>query len=127
MTGGGAAVPPGVGALAGKALSSGISHLAEVAMRTSIRSRVLPLATLSCVVTLAACVGGLPYRRSGSDLVTRGGPSNSSWLERTIACSARSDSAKRAGASGSADDCENARADTGAMRDPNKRPGHKTP
>ena len=96
-------------------------------MRTPIRSRVLTFTALASLTLLPACVGGLPYRRPGSDLVTREGPNNESWLARTIACSVLADSSRNAGASGSADDCMRARADTGTMRDPNKLPGHKTP
>ena len=99
----------------------------EVPMRTPIRCRVPAFAALASLTLLPACVGGLPYRRPGSDLVTREGPSDGSWLARTVACSVLADSARKAGASGSADDCARARADTGTMRDPNKLPGHKAP
>jgi hypothetical protein len=99
----------------------------EVAMRMPLRPRVLSLAALASLTLIPACVGGLPYRRPGSDLVTREGPTDGSWLARTIACSVLADSARKAGASRNANDCMRARADTGTMRDPNALPGHKAP
>jgi hypothetical protein len=104
-----------------------VDILGEAAMRTSIRARILSFAALASLTLIPACVGGLPYRRPGSDLVTREGPSNGSWLARTIACSVLADSARKAGARGSANDCERARTDTATMRDPNNLPGHRTP
>ena len=95
-------------------------------MRIPLRSRTPLLIALASVTTLTACVGGTPYRRPGSDLVTREGPSDTPWWVSTIACSVMADSAKRRGSSG-ADDCARQRPDTGTMRDPNKQPGHKTP
>ena len=95
-------------------------------MRVPVRSRTPLLIALASVTTLTACVGGMPYRRPGSDLVTREGPSDRSWLASTIACSVMADSSKRRGSSG-ADDCARQRPDTGTMRDPNKQPGHKVP
>jgi len=96
-------------------------------MRTPPRSRTSLLVVLASVTTVSACVGGLPYRRPGSDLVTREGPSDTPWWIATIACSVMADSAKRTGVNSSADDCARQRPDTGQMRDPNKKPGHKTP
>lgn len=96
-------------------------------MRTPPRSRTFLLLALASITTLSACVGGLPYRRPGSDLVTREGPSDTPWWIATIACSVMADSAKRAGARGSANDCARQRPDTATLRDPNKTPGQKTP
>jgi hypothetical protein len=95
-------------------------------MRIPLRSRTPLLIALASLTTLASCVGGMPYRRPGSDLVTREGPSDTSWWASTIACSVMADSSKRRGSSG-ADDCARQRPGTGTTRDPNRQPGHQTP
>jgi len=96
-------------------------------MRTPPRSRTSLLVALASLTALSACVGGLPYRRPGSDLVTREGPGDTPWWVSTIACSVMADSARKSGATGGANACARQRPDTGTMRDPNKQPGHKTP
>lgn len=96
-------------------------------MRTPPRSRASLLIALASLTMLPACVGGLPYRRPGSDLVTREGPSATPWWISTIACSVLADSAKRSLMKGSASGCAGQRPDTGTLRDPNRTPGHKTP
>lgn len=96
-------------------------------MRSPPRSRTSLLVALASLTTLSACVGGMPYRRPGSDLVTREGPSDTPWWIATITCSVLADSAKRSSLKGRASDCTRQHPDTGTLRDPNKTPGHTAP
>lgn len=96
-------------------------------MRTPLRSRTLMFAALVSLGALPACVGGMPHRRPGSDLITRRGPSSAPWWSSLVACSALADSAKKSGASGSAKDCADAQPGEGTMREPQLPTGQKKP
>jgi len=95
-------------------------------MRTPPRSRRSLVLALASVVTLAACVGGMPHRRPGSDLVARRGPSTAPWWSALLACSVLADSSPKKGASG-ARDCTDAQPAVGTLREPRPATGQKTP
>jgi len=92
-------------------------------MRTSHRSGSLMFAAIVSLGALPACVGGMPYRRPGSDLITRRGPSTAPWWSALVACNVLPDSA----ASGSAKDCTDAKPGHDRMREPKLPSGQKTP
>ena len=96
-------------------------------MRTPPRSRTSLFLVLASITTLSACVGGMPHRRPGSDLVTRRGPSTAPWWSSLVACTVLADSSSRNGATGGARDCTDAKPAVGTMREPNPAAGQKTP
>lgn len=94
-------------------------------MRTPPRSRTSLLIVFASVTTLSACVGGMPHRRPGSDLITRRGPSTAPWWSAIVACGVLADSSRQ-GAS-AARDCTDAQPATGTAREPNPGTGQKKP
>lgn len=95
-------------------------------MRTPPRSRTSLLIAFASITTLSACIGGMPHRRPGSDLVTRRGPSAAPWWSSLVACTVLADSSSGRSTS-SARDCTDAQPATGTMREPQHPTGQKTP
>ena len=96
-------------------------------MRTPPRSRTSLLVALASLITLSACIGGMPYRRPGSDLVTREGPSDTPWWSSLVACRVMADSSSGRGASGGSRDCADSKPATGTARAPTPATGQKAP
>lgn len=95
-------------------------------MRTPPRSRTSLLIAFASITTLSACIGGMPHRRPGSDLVTRRGPSAAPWWSSLVACTVLADSSSGRSTS-SARDCTDAQPATGTMHEPQHPTGQKTP
>jgi len=92
-------------------------------MRIPPRSRTSLLVAFVSLTTLSACVGGMPHRRPGSDLVARRGPSTAPWWSAIVACNVLADSSARS----TARDCTDAQPAVGTMREPRPATGQKTP